>query len=540
MLRVAIAGLGPKGLFALERLLDHASGLDPAAHMQIDLFEPHPAPGAGPVYDPDQPAYLRMNFAADNLDMWWPSSRAVPPHLRRSFVAWRDAHDSGSDAYPPRAQAGRYLGHGFEILLRCAPPNVEVRLHRAAVESVRPLEGRWEVAAGGTAATYDEVLVAVGHQMPSPAPRLPGWRPDAPFIPAVFPVESMLSRDAVPPGAAVAVRGFALTFIDAALALTEGRGGTFEALDHPYRLRYLPGPHDAGVIFPFTRSGRPMLAKPGPSIAARVPALAGIAEAGRARLARLTRPAHLHDDVLPIIADVASASLAAAGGDLGARDRAPAEAIEHSLAVGAGLVPPGHSWALGHAWRALYPALVGRLGGGGLRPADWPAFLQLAREMERLAFGPPPVNAAKLLALIAARRVDLTHLRGGALLSTGHSSVLRSHAGEQAIDVVVDAVLPGPGALGHGGLLAELVADGHARIAAGHRGLDVAADASCRTLDGAIATGLAAIGRPTEDSVIGNDTLSRTLHPHADRWAARVAERCRAAAANRSREPAPA
>jgi hypothetical protein len=37
--------------------------------------------------------------------------------------------------------------------------------------------------------------------------------------------------------------------------------------------------------------------------------------------------------------------------------------------------------------------------------------------------------------------------------------------------------------------------------------------------------GLAAIGRPTEDSVIGNDTLSRTLHPLADRWARRVLER---------------
>jgi hypothetical protein len=33
------------------------------------------------------------------------------------------------------------------------------------------------------------------------------------------------------------------------------------------------------------------------------------------------------------------------------------------------------------------------------------------------------------------------------------------------------------------------------------------------------------IGRATEDSVIGNDTLSRVLHPHADRWALRVGAR---------------
>ncbi len=479
-----------------------------------------------------------MNFAADQLDMWWPSSRAVPPALRRSFVAWRDADDAGSDLYPPRAQAGRYLGDGFATLLRCAPPNVEVRLHRLAVESVRPFEGRWEVVAGGTPATYDEVLVAVGHETASTTLDVPGARPGFPLIPAVFPVERMLSPDAVPPGSFVAIRGFALTFIDAALALTEGRGGTFEPLDHPYRLRYVPGPHDAGVIFPFTRSGQPMLAKPGAAIVARVPALAGIAEAGRARISHLEPPVRLHDDLLPILADVACASLTATGGDLAEDDLAPAQAIERSLAVGAGLAPPGHSWALGHAWRALYPALVEHLGGDGLRPADWPGFLRLAGELERLAFGPPPVNAAKLLALIAAGRVDLSHLRGGALVSAGGGVALRSPAGKQAIGVAVDAVLPGPGALGHGGLLAELVADGHARIAPGRRGLDVTGDASCRALDGSISAGLAAIGRPTEDSVIGNDTLSRTLHPHADRWAARVAERCRATAAQRPREPA--
>ena len=43
--RVAIVGLGPKGLFALERLLDHARDLPPRTRLEIDVFEPHAAPG---------------------------------------------------------------------------------------------------------------------------------------------------------------------------------------------------------------------------------------------------------------------------------------------------------------------------------------------------------------------------------------------------------------------------------------------------------------------------------------------------------------
>jgi diaminopimelate decarboxylase len=508
--------------------------------MAVDLYEPHGAPGAGPVYDPQQPAYLRMNFAADQLDLWWPESRAVPVGERLPFVAWRAASAGGDEAYPARAEAGRYLCDGFQRLLRHVPASLDVRLLPTAVRAVRPSDGRWEVVAGELSQRYDEVLVATGHERSSPTALARGWSLPVPLVPAVFPVGRMLSPDVVPPGATVAIRGFALTFIDAALALTEGRGGTFEPLDHPYRLRYVPGAADAGTILPFTRSGRPMLAKPGPAVAARTPALAAIAAAGRRRIAALPTPVRLQEDFLPIVADCAHASLLAAGGELADEQLAPAEAIERSLAVGAGLLPPGRPWALGHAWRALYPATVARLGGDGIRAEDWPTFRRLAAELERLAFGPPPVNAAKLLALIEAGRVDLSHVAGGTLASSGNRAVLRSAAGERALDAVVDAVLPAPGAAGHGGLLAGLVADGHARIAPGRRGLEVAPDATCLALDGSLSHGLAAIGRPTEDSVIGNDTLSRGLHPQADRWAQRVAGRCRAAAARPLREGAAA
>ena len=481
-----------------------------------------------------------MNFPAGQLDMWLPESRAVPRSGRPSFVAWRAEQGADDEAYPPRAEAGRYLCDGFARLLRSAPPNLAVRLHRTAVRTVRPSEGRWEVTTGDSVATYDEVLVAIGHQEPSPAALANGWALPAPLVPAVFPVERMLARDSVAPGATVAIRGFALTFIDAALALTEGRGGSFEPTDHPYRLRYQPGDGDAGTILPFTRSGRPMLAKPGPALTARTHALAAITAEDRARIVALQPPVRLREDVLPILAESAHASLLAVAGDVAGEELGAASAIDRSLAVGAGLAPPGWSWAFGHAWRALYPAVVERLGGEGLRTDDWPDFLRLAGELERLAFGPPPVNAAKLLALVEAGIVDLSHLRGGRLAASGGQTLLRSAAGERSVDVVVDAVLAPPGAAGHGGLLADLLADGHARIAPGRRGLDVTAEGSCRALDGSLSLGLAAIGRPTEDSVIGNDTLSRNLHQHADRWASRVAQRCRDAAATRAPERAPA
>jgi diaminopimelate decarboxylase len=461
--RVAIVGLGPKGLFALERLLDHAQA---GAPMQVDVYEPHPAPGAGPNYDPGQPEYLRMNYTAAQIDMWWPGGGVVPADERWSFVRWSEC-DPGS--YPPRAHVGRYLGSGLALLLRRAPGNVVVSIRpRSVSEVTRSGSGSgWSVCGN----EYDAVLIATGHAAGS-----------------VFPVDTWLSRERVRPGSRVAVRGFGLTFIDAALALTEGRGGRFEHSRQPLRLRYVPTEDDV-VLVPYSRSGRPMLPKP----RVRYERLEPIMQTGRERVREHPR------DVVSILAETCAAALLAVDGTTATPDLAPAAEIERSLAIGAERARPDLQWAVGESWRGLYPAIVEHLGGDTL-PADaWREFRRLAARMERVAFGPSPVNAAKLLALIEAGRVDLSDVRGG------------SPPGD--VDGEIDAVLPGPEIRGE--LLNALVRAGHVGVAAGRRGISCDASGMC-------APGLAVIGRPTEDWVIGNDTLSRTLHPQTDLWARRV------------------
>lgn len=531
-LRLAIVGFGPKGLFALERLLDQAG---PDSRLDIDLYDPHPALGAGPVYDPAQPPYLRMNLAADRVDAWRPGSRAIPAGEQVGFCDWSGA---GDGQYPPRAEVGRYLQDCFARMRAHAPAGVLITPHRRAVTSARPRDAAWLLAAGNELlGSYDEVLMAVGHGAgPEHHPRR--QMPGEAVIPAVFPVQHWLGPAAVVPGAAVAVRGFALTFLDAALALTEGRGGTFRRTGHPYRLVYSPAPGQAGVIRPFSRSGRPMAAKPPEALADSMPGLASAMDSASRRLRELEGTVELEADLLPLLESAATAALAAAGalsGDVGAMLASacegpvaepaadPAEDLTRSLDVGAGLRLPGSEWALGHVWQRVYPVLVDKLSGTGLADRDWPAFRRLAVEMERLAFGPPAVNAAKLLALIESGVVNLRHVAGGVVSSDDHG---RSFLGGDRVDVVIDAVLPGPGLVdSHGGLLEQLRLDGLVQIAPGRRGIAIDTEGSCIDPRGGVVGGLACAGRPTEDWVIGNDTLSRSLHPQLEGWARRVAER---------------
>lgn len=557
--RVAIVGLGPKGLFALERLLDHAHRAGPRAVLHIDLFDPHPTPGAGPVYDPRQPDYLRMNLASDHLDLWWPDSRAVPAADRMAFVEWQRAAGDpalADERFPPRASVGRYLGNGLERMLGHLPPGVCVALRSTTVCAAQKRDSMWRiVAADGSSGDYDEVLIAVGHQ-PRPDPHVGDlWTHAARLIPAVFPVTHELSRDRVAPGASVAVRGFALTFLDAALALTEGRGGRFEGDDHPYRLTYTPSGDEVGAILPFSRTGRPMLAKPEPELAADIPGLRALTQSGHEQILGLTDPLTVSSDIARILTETVASTLQAADGTrhttrqtrraqaaakywlMGAYGGSPpvvvdgaAAEIERSLQIGAGLHPPDLQWAFGETWRGLYPALVTRLTGAELPDRSWRQFRRLAVQMERVAFGPPAVNAAKLHALVTARRVNLTHVAGGQLITRERTTAIHSQEGDPcAVDVVVNAVLPAPGARdAQAGLLVQLVTDGYARMVFGRRGLEVGSDAGCIGSGGNRSVGLAAIGRPTEDSVVGNDTLNRALHPHVDLWATRVIERAAA------------
>ncbi|WP_026910246.1 FAD/NAD(P)-binding protein [Patulibacter minatonensis] len=577
-LRVAIVGLGPKGLFALERLLEHAAG-----PLEVDVFEPHRAPGAGPVYDPHQPSWLLMNNAAEHVDLWWPGGTRVPVEERRPFVAWNAGGPGGRGSFVPRAAVGAYLEDGLRTVLAHAPDGVVVRVHPVRVREVRRTATGWHVDTGAATAEadHDEVLLATGHAR-GPDPLLEAsWSGPARLVPGVFPVERRLTPSVVPPGSTVGIRGFALTAIDAILALTEGRGGSFLPDARPGRLRYVPPAPDrtAGPprsIVPFSRTGEPMHPKPATGLHDGEPGLDQDVEAAVERIRALPgRDAATVRALAAEVAAVAAAALDAIGGPADDEAHAPrawtdavldgrlpdasdpAAVLGRALDVAVGVRPAGTAWALGHAWRTLYPAIAGRCAGDALDDDGWATFRALAVAFERIAFGPAPVNVAKLLALAEAGVLDLRHARGtidhvaaddGPIVAVGTArgmdpssgaassdppavprTVVRSAAGEQPVDVVVDAVLAPPGVPAHAdGPAARLIAGHHARLLAGRRGLDVLPDGTCRAADGTPSSGLAAVGRPTEDAEIGHDTLSRTLHAQTDRWARRVAARATA------------
>lgn len=490
-MRVAIVGGGPRLVYALEALLE--------AHRErgttlpsVTVFEPDERLGIGSGYATRGTDFFRLNVSADAVFARSLLGLSWPDWVERTETRW------SGEAYPPRSLVGRFLAEAAEAAATEFSRFEHVRERAARVSRGEGGGGElgWVVESENFTTEADSVLLLTGH-----ARRWPGQLPRDVAVPT-YPAEYRKRPGGI---GVVVVRGGALTAIDATLACTEGRGGGFQPeARRTGAVRYLPGAQDARRVTWVTRSGTLMSAK---------------TELSDARRLALTRASGADSEIPDGVAtrEVVDSAARVIARESGARDRARADGdperwLEEDILMARGLLPPDSQWARGQAWRLLYPALVRRHERwqvtGGKPDEGWADFLALAADLERLAFGPPLVNAEKVLALV----------RSGVLGFSTASDL-------PPADLTIDAVLAPPGIAGiEDPLWSGLLADGLVAVAGGRRGVDVDVDGTV-LVDGSRREGLAAAGRATEDVILGNDTLNRDLHAVLPRWAMMVARK---------------
>ncbi|MEM8865689.1 MAG: FAD/NAD(P)-binding protein [Planctomycetota bacterium] len=512
--RIAIVGGGPRGMFCLGALADAIRQRSITAEITVDIYEPAKRCGAGVVYRPNQPSHRIMNYASGQIDVWPRSAGEGRRPDERSLVGWlsdRYASQASPTKCVPRSMVGEYLSEAFDQVVAQSPASLKVHVIPHGIEEIERQGSSWRLCASHPQ-SYDEVLLTVGHGLPQQG------------------TIANQSVGQVAAGSRVAMRGFALTFIDACLDLTEGRRGRF--VQAGKELVYVRSGREPRSIYPYSRSGRPMLAKPATNDGAE-----GSRQALREGAQQLSEIAQRDervsfvDTVWPVFVRTAEAlacrrrqyaSRKAGSGDgwLDAWIGQPIDAESVLCRINASCTEQPHTEtarldrAFGDAWRGLYPQLVAIVGRGLLCDASWPDFWRYAREMERVAFGPPAVNARKLVALVEAGVVQLESLTTPA-----------------PADAHVDCVIPAPHTIASGSLLDQLLRRGLIRRHPSAHGIEVKHDGAAIGSDGLETEGLAVIGRATEGVALGNDTLSRNMHTHPQEWGTAVARRAAAAVA---------
>jgi hypothetical protein len=267
VLRIAIVGLGPWGLCALERVVTLARQELLPRRIDVEVYVVDPGtPGSG-VYDITQPDYLLLNNPCGQLTLYPFEAYSGQPQYGLSLYDWttakgyrwvgnRCARDPAGEPiephhFLPRRLMGEYLQWFYRALLASAPPSVRVVHHRtSAVDLLARRDGGEEVVlANGGTVVVDHVIITTGHTPNQDVDDLRALRP--------YPVTSYVNR--IPAGTKVAVSGMGLVAVDVVTALTVGRGGEF--VSHGNGLRYRPSGREPALRL-YNRSGLPFTAKP--------------------------------------------------------------------------------------------------------------------------------------------------------------------------------------------------------------------------------------------------------------------------------------
>lgn len=513
---IAIIGGGPKGTYALERLVAQLKAEPVADPVEIHVFNRTAHFGAGEIYDPAQPEYLLINYAIGNINMWSDEAPpAVVPHPLPLTVWLREAHNPplavNELSYVSRATVGRYLEAGFDAIVAHAPPNVTVRRIVGEVADLQAMGHQYRITLrtqDGTlhrlAPAYGHLLLATGHprnkldRASATYRRFADAHTSAEFVPFIYPVESALTT--LPAAQRIAMKGMGLTFVDGVLALTEGKGGNFIRDGATDTLAYHSSGAEPQVIYPFSRSGLPMIPR-GPAYGASPTEPRFFTKDAIAALqttaANAQRKLSFAEDIWPLVIQEMTfayyrVQLAISGEPLTAAEQESFATLEQAIddyherhpaherftplkpldpAAGQEWSTPdayhafildylrfmiaearkgetGSPWmAAAAVWRVATPLFGSLLEFGGLSAGGHRLFLQqYASTLARVSFGPPIESMEKLVAVADAGILRFDLARGGDITIDENRGLFCLHsmtvAAEQPIDCLIDARIP--------------------------------------------------------------------------------------------------
>lgn len=258
---IAIVGAGPKGFYALDSLLNAIHEQVKQGHvlgkeLHIHWFNRDQYFGTGPYFKPETPTYFQLNTCIADLSCWEEVTNPSRPFKGLSLLAWIQQHQQmdkpvAKADYCSRELYGHYLSHALQQVLQHTPDKVQVSFIQAEVIDVdmQGQEAFLHSLSQKLPYPYQSVIFTTGHHTEDRTfAYLKMPHEEAPVvINSIYPFSQL---EVIPPKAEVALYGTGLTFVDAMLEFTEGRGGIFYRKEQ--EIHYISSGLEP-ILFPFSR-----------------------------------------------------------------------------------------------------------------------------------------------------------------------------------------------------------------------------------------------------------------------------------------------
>jgi len=570
--KIAIVGMGPRGLSALESLLIHLEKSGSLERIEIILFEETKNFGSSPVYETHQTQtnWININERVLTLDgrpSISISTTKIPAFP--SFHEWSNkAPDSISkevaDIYPPRLYVGKYLSERFHTLFEVLEKLKIASLINQRVDSVELEEGQ-VILQTNNQATYrvDEVLLTIGHQPTRPSKQTEKWKSfvknqqKLQFITTPYPIRNILNKTQLQPENTIALRGFGLAMIDVVRAIAEQFGSFIACADSANSLAYQTDVPIKNLLIPFSLDGLPPSPKP---LNAQIdqwftPAEEDLAAleailANKEKQQNAIGTTFLIDAIVPIAAKVYWSLPQLLGKDvlsiqevkkiakawlkdnqyqhfvIVSQEQAIEKTMQDFVEMAIGNRAISLDFCIGQVWRHCQPSIYKSLSFNECSEEVFAKIIALDERMKRYAYGPPVESIQQLIALVEAKVMNISFLNNPNIDLTNKGWTLSNSKSSITAGIMINTVVDSPRLEAvTSPIIKKLRSNG--LIQAVHDDLGVFTDRNGYVISARKDENppIALLGRLAKGTIMGVDAILECFGSRSEQWATKATQR---------------
>ena len=570
---IGIVGVGPRGLFALERLILTLQQKNKLKKIHFLLFEETGNYGNGQVYDIHQVKTNWINISERILllderaqvslgGLKIPTFPSYHTWINKDFL---NIPVNQKDNYPGRAKIGQYLQARCQSLIE---PMVQAEIVTRIAERVEHIKMmnnlQIEIKTNGNNfKEIDEILLTIGHQPTDLSTQLMKWKKyfkgntSISLFDSPYPVKNVLNCENLTARSRVGIRGFGLSMIDVVRGIAE-KYGKFEVVNESTQhIKYHKDSDLVNLFAPFSLDGLPVAPKP---LNAEIDALfepneeqiaafeKQIGDASAQRSASGNQ--FLINAITPIISLVykklpktlLSEKLTNQIIEQVTENWLTDDDYEHhtivpksqdvektmknyvEMAVGKSAI--SLDYCAGQVWRHCQPSIYRQLSFNACNNEVFAEIISLDERMKRYAYGPPVESIQQMLALVEAGVMTLEYVNDPEIMLTQHGWKLRKGEQQMILDIMVNSVLDSPQIKAvNSPIVKHLLADDLIKIVHDEYGIETDEHGYLSAKETNKSVPIALLGRLAKGTVIGVDAILECFGDRPDQWAQQAAHR---------------
>lgn len=572
MRKIGIIGLGPRGGYALERLIVELAKQDCLSTIHISLFEATGNFGNGQVYDLVQNTSNWINITERALELEKRktiSTKILKIESFPSYHEWIDKDfDSLSkdeiDTYPPRAKIGKYLSNRFQSLIKPLIQAKIVSLHKEEVKKIDWIAyNQLKITTDSSIHdAFDEILITIGHQPTKLSEQIMDWDKYATnndtvtLFKSPYPVAHYLQHKNLKPTSTIGIRGFGLAMIDVVRAIA-GKYGEFTMNDKnngscTYQTKY----EIKNMFIPFSLDGLPPVPKP---LNARIdswfePSKTAILnfekQIGNTQIQKEAKNTHF---LIAAFTPIAANVFATVSNTINTQKVSQQEiekiirhwlkdqSIEHALitptnqaveksmhnfiAMAKGKAPVSLDYCIGQVWRHCQPTIYKALSHNECSDEVFAEIIALDEATKRYSFGPPVESIEQLLALTKAGILNLDMVKDPTIKTTNEGWQFEHSSKSITATIMIDSVLDSPKIKAVSSpLVQNMLDDGFIKVVHNDLGVTTTENGYLISSDENQKVPIALLGRLAKGTVIGVDAILECFGARPRQWAQKAAQ----------------